>query len=56
MFFGREFYFNWFHFLSSDEVSGHKRAAILLLIKEHEDYADLFQEVCGLIKCIVPDV
>ncbi|KAK6105742.1 Ribosomal protein L7Ae/L30e/S12e/Gadd45 family protein [Brugia pahangi] len=37
-------------------ATGHKRAAILLLIKEHEDYADLFHEVSELIKRIAPDI
>ncbi|KAL3997299.1 Ribosomal protein L7Ae/L30e/S12e/Gadd45 family protein [Acanthocheilonema viteae] len=37
-------------------ATGHKRAAILLLIKEHSDYADLFHEVSELIKRITPDV
>uniref|UniRef100_A0A0R3RJM6 Ribosomal_L7Ae domain-containing protein n=1 Tax=Elaeophora elaphi TaxID=1147741 RepID=A0A0R3RJM6_9BILA len=37
-------------------ATGHKRAAILLLIKEHADYADLFHEVSELIKRIAPDV
>uniref|UniRef100_A0A1I7V5Q3 Ribosomal_L7Ae domain-containing protein n=1 Tax=Loa loa TaxID=7209 RepID=A0A1I7V5Q3_LOALO len=36
-------------------ATGHKRAAILLLIKEHADYADLFHEVSELIKRIAPD-
>ncbi|CAG9540921.1 unnamed protein product [Cercopithifilaria johnstoni] len=36
-------------------AAGHKRAAILLLIKEDSDYADLFHEVFELIKRITPD-
>ncbi|VDK81233.1 unnamed protein product [Onchocerca ochengi] len=36
-------------------ATGHKRAAILLLIKEHADYTDLFHEVSELIKRIAPE-
>ncbi|KAM3721736.1 putative H/ACA ribonucleoprotein complex subunit 2-like protein [Dirofilaria immitis] len=36
-------------------ATGHRRAAILLLIKEHADYADLFHDVSEMIKKIAPD-
>uniref|UniRef100_A0A183CZS3 Ribosomal_L7Ae domain-containing protein n=1 Tax=Gongylonema pulchrum TaxID=637853 RepID=A0A183CZS3_9BILA len=35
-------------------VTGHKRAAIVVLIREHESYSELFQEVRNMIATTAP--